>query len=80
MAFDLHYFRQRVANDTFEGLLMTVQCCVCKKIRKGARWVKPQKVALVKHDISHGYCPKCAGEAFQKARRRPRSGALASKS
>lgn len=43
---------------------MMVQCCVCKKVKSGHRWVDviPEQLAYL--DISHGYCPKCAEEAF----------------
>lgn len=47
---------------------MDVQCCVCKKVRLEERWVVLD--ALVPHDVetSHGYCPGCAGDAFQEVR------------
>ena len=47
---------------------MEVQCCVCKKIRNGDRWVSVQKKDLPSRSISHGYCPKCADAAFAEIR------------
>jgi hypothetical protein len=36
---------------------LTVQCCVCFKIRKGASWVT--RVEAIIGLCSHGYCPDC---------------------
>gem|GEM_PF-3139496 len=43
---------------------MLVQCCVCKKIRKGKRWVDITSPLSACCHISHGYCPVCAEAAF----------------
>ena len=39
---------------------MTVQCCKCKKIRVGSRWVALYGPLL--GEASHTYCPTCADE------------------
>ncbi len=36
---------------------MMVQCCVCKRIRRGKVW---EWAAKHHHDASHTYCPPCA--------------------
>ncbi len=36
---------------------MTVQCCVCKKIKLEDSWTKSQLERP--HDVSHTYCPAC---------------------
>lgn len=51
---------------------MKVQCCVCHKLREGDQWKKAQPGETSGERISHGYCPKCAAQAFQKIRRKPR--------
>lgn len=48
---------------------MDVQCCVCKKLRHGSRWVPVADSQLDYDGISHGYCPKCAAKAFEEIRR-----------
>ena len=49
---------------------MTVQCCVCRKIRvaKG-RWVAKAIPVGDEMNVSHGYCPVCAAKAFAEVRR-----------
>ncbi len=47
---------------------MIVQCCVCRKIRQDGGWVEPKKW-LDPENVSHGYCPACAAEAFAEIRR-----------
>jgi hypothetical protein len=42
---------------------MKVQCCVCKKVRKGKHWVAVPELQITEH-VSHGYCPACAAQAF----------------
>lgn len=44
---------------------ITVQCCVCKKIRTGSEWITQEKAEIAEELVSHGYCPKCADEAFK---------------
>ena len=50
---------------------MIVQCCVCGKVRHDGRWEsRDREVAATNPmDISHGYCPACAAEAFAEVRR-----------
>ena len=36
---------------------MTVQCCVCKRIRDEGQWTKRED--LGNGMISHTYCPQC---------------------
>ena len=44
---------------------ITVQCCVCKRIRTGSEWIAHEKAELEEGLVSHGYCPVCAEEAFK---------------
>jgi len=44
---------------------MDVQCCVCKKIRVEGRWVESDAAP---REVSHGYCPVCADDAFREVR------------
>ena len=42
---------------------MLDQCCKCKRVRcrKGYRKIEPcDEPAIAAHDVSHGYCPRCA--------------------
>jgi len=36
---------------------MTIQCCVCKKVKDEESWTKQQVVSP--KDVSHTYCPIC---------------------
>jgi len=37
-----------------------IQCCVCKKIRRGDNWVLPPHLLYSLADnVSHGLCPPC---------------------
>ena len=47
---------------------MTVQCCMCKRVREQQRWVDPGFNTVDITDISHGYCPVCAAKAFAEIR------------
>jgi hypothetical protein len=47
---------------------MIVQCCLCKKVRKGKQWVTADPIELADVRISHGYCPACAAQAFAEIR------------
>jgi hypothetical protein len=50
---------------------MLVQCCVCGRVRKDARWVRSAKAERHPHEaVSHGYCPRCAEKAFEDIRNR----------
>jgi len=42
---------------------MVTQCCVCGKIRNGARWETPEPALSPKVLITSSYCPDCAEEA-----------------
>lgn len=48
---------------------MKVQCCVCKCVREGERWVAKRPADLEAQTFSHGYCPDCAAKAFDEIRR-----------
>ena len=47
---------------------MLVQCCVCKRVRKGGAWVKMRPPPDREGGVSHGYCPACAAKAFEQVR------------
>lgn len=46
---------------------MWVQCCVCKKVRRGSKWGRIEIPVEDRHQVSHGYCPACANLAFKQA-------------
>ncbi len=39
---------------------MTVQCCVCRKVRVAGEWTQNSMDASLQ--LSHSYCPVCLGE------------------
>ena len=45
---------------------MTVQCCLCHRVRKESDWQKIQDPAGIARTASHTFCPRCE----QKFRRR----------
>lgn len=46
---------------------MVVQCCVCRRVRNENEWIVPEAAAVEQRDkISHGYCPRCAAQAFEE--------------
>lgn len=47
---------------------MVVQCCVCKKIRIDGVWMLTESNAARFDEVSHGYCPSCADDAFREVR------------
>lgn len=47
---------------------MVVQCCVCKKVRMDGNWVDAQADQVRLAEVSHGYCPVCADDAFREVR------------
>ncbi len=49
-------------------MTMKVQCCVCKKIRIDGVWTAPTVSQIGKEQVSHGYCPACADDAFAELR------------
>lgn len=46
---------------------MVIQCCVCKKVRVNGHW-REVPTQRIKDLVSHGYCPRCAEEAFAEIR------------
>lgn len=44
------------------------QCCVCKKVKTNDHWTLPCHMlfSIDPLNISHGYCPECANEAFKQ--------------
>lgn len=46
---------------------MIVQCCVCHRVRDEGDWVESLAV-LDQSKISHGYCPRCAAQAYEQVR------------
>ena len=58
---------------------MVIQCCQCKKLRKGKRWVKAAGANMAGRRVSHGYCPTCAAKAFAQIEDLLSSGELTSK-
>jgi len=38
---------------------MIRQCCVCKRIFVGGKWLKVNPKFLEKEEITHGYCEIC---------------------
>ena len=51
-------------NEMHEVVAVRVQCCVCKRFRKGNQWVSEKAAPGSDKDVSHGYCPTCAANAF----------------
>lgn len=47
---------------------MVVQCCVCKKVRTDGVWQVSDPAAPRFEEVSHGYCPACADDAFREVR------------
>lgn len=48
---------------------MTIQCCVCHKIRDEHGWkAAPAAASSDSSATSHGYCPKCLKEAYKQIR------------
>lgn len=45
---------------------MEIQCCSCKKVRVEGEWVAHDSDSLKDTEISHGYCPSCADDAFRE--------------
>jgi len=38
---------------------MTIQCCVCQKLRLDGKWVVREVPHLPGESVSHTYCPRC---------------------
>ena len=57
-------FRETVVAIQNEVPDMTVQCCKCHKVRVDDHWVDLPRPVRLSGQVSHGYCPKCAEEAF----------------
>lgn len=47
---------------------MVVQCCVCKKVRMEGVWRAADPTSQRPDEMSHGYCPSCADDAFREVR------------
>jgi hypothetical protein len=43
-----------------------VQCCSCKRIRKGGTWTHSTGVTPKHVRFSHGYCPDCLNRAIEE--------------
>ncbi len=41
---------------------MTIQCCMCHRVREGSNWVRVQDPAVVARKASHTFCPRCEKE------------------
>jgi len=63
MAYEMHSAPES-RNPIKEGLVMMVQCCVCRKIRRPEGWVDPPVQPNLLKEASHGYCPDCAKQAY----------------
>lgn len=51
-----------------EEAIMTVQCCVCKRVREGKAWYVTNLPERALGPVSHGYCPVCAARAYEELR------------
>ncbi len=38
---------------------MTVQCCMCHRVRRDKEWQRVQDAAAVSRTASHTFCPAC---------------------
>jgi len=38
---------------------MTVQCCMCHRVRVETNWVRVRDPAAVSRTASHTFCPRC---------------------
>lgn len=47
---------------------MVVQCCLCQKVRQGKQWESVSESTKLPKEVSHGYCPTCAKQAFEEIR------------
>lgn len=54
---------------------MTIQCCVCKKVKEGEGWKLEGLVG--RPDASHTYCPHCFKNAMTALRAEQRRKRLA---
>ncbi len=46
---------------------MTIQCCVCEKVKDDSRWIH-RKIDSPK-DVSHTYCPHCLEQSLGAMRK-----------
>lgn len=46
---------------------MITQCCACRKVRQGEHWVEQTQALPSGEQVSHGYCPVCARDAYRAA-------------
>jgi len=54
---------------------MTIQCCVCKKIKDGEKWKTDGHGG--RSDASHTYCPRCFEKSMTALRAEQRRSRLA---
>ena len=66
LALNMLFFLSMENNDHRESEFgpMTVQCCICKRVREGQVWVDQVLSEQEEANTSHGYCPVCAAKAF----------------
>ena len=51
-------------------MLMHIQCCVCRKILRGAQWVPVAEEKLAGKPVSHSYCPPCSSRSLSDMKRK----------
>lgn len=50
---------------------MPIMCCVCRKVKADDdTWAEPEKPIPEEVHVSHGFCPDCAVEEWDKLFRR----------
>lgn len=52
---------------------MTIQCCSCKKVKRGEVWVTAIGPLGISDRVTHGYCPVCVEEAWAELEKEIRS-------
>jgi len=68
LAHDMQPELGREKDESESELEMVVQCCMCKKVRRGTRWLQVVDAGLLAEGVSHGYCPVCAAKAYAELR------------
>ncbi len=38
---------------------MTIQCCMCHRVRQDSDWLRVRDPASVSRTASHTFCPRC---------------------
>ncbi len=41
---------------------MTVQCCMCHRVRRDEEWQRVRDAAVISRTATHTFCPKCEGK------------------